>query len=146
MSQQSFTGSATPVNGQVSVTALSTWTLRKIILATMTVLVVTLLFALFYRFYHVIFLLFVAIAIQIALDPLVRWLTQRGIGKGSAVFAIYLVIFAVIATALWYGAVPLVDQTRDVLSTLPRYYAQMRESGWCAGWRRCCRKNHRRPC
>lgn len=128
MSQQSFTGSATPVNGQVSVTALSTWTLRKIILATMTVLVVTLLFALFYRFYHVIFLLFVAIAIQIALDPLVRWLTQRGIGKGSAVFAIYLVIFAVIATALWYGAVPLVDQTRDVLSTLPRYYAQMRES------------------
>ena len=64
---------------QSSLAALANLTLRQIVLATMTVLGVTLAFLLVYRFYAVVFLLFVAIAIQIALDPLVRFLAARGI-------------------------------------------------------------------
>lgn len=130
MAQQPLAGGAPPAQtgGTASVSSLANWTLRKIILATMTVLAVTLLFVLLFRFYQVIFLLFVAVAIQIALDPLVRWLVQRGVNRMAAVFAIYLLIFGAIGAVLWYGAIPLADQVRDVVGTLPRYYHQMRDS------------------
>ena len=103
-------------------------TLRQIVLATMTVLAVTVAFLLLYRFYSVVFLLFVAIAIQIALDPLVRFLTGRGVNKIAAMFAIYIALFAIIGAVVWFGAAPLADQVRDVTGTLPTYYLQMRDS------------------
>lgn len=130
MAQQPFAGSApvAPASEQTTTSSLANWTLRKIILATMTVLAVTLVFVLLFRFYQVIFLLFVAIAIQIALDPLVRWLAQRGVNRIAAVFFIYLLIFGAIGAVLWYGAIPLADQVRDVAGTLPQYYHHLRNS------------------
>lgn len=130
MAQQPFAGSApvAPTSEQTTTSSLANWTLRKIILATMTVLAVTLVFVLLFRFYQVIFLLFVAIAIQIALDPLVRWLAQRGVNRIAAVFFIYLLIFGAIGAVLWYGAIPLADQVRDVAGTLPQYYHHLRNS------------------
>jgi len=129
MAQQPLAGGMpAQSNGQTSVSSLANWTLRKLILATMTVLAVTLAFVLLFRFYHVIFLLFVSVAIQIALDPLVRWLTGRGINKIAALFIIYLALFVLIGAVLWYGTIPLVDQVRDVVGTLPGYYSHMRDS------------------
>ena len=107
---------------QSSLAALANLTLRQIVLATMTVLAVTLAFLLLYRFYAVVFLLFVAIAIQIALDPLVRFLAARGINRIVAMFAIYILLFAAIGAVIWFGAAPLADQVRDVAGTLPNYY------------------------
>jgi predicted PurR-regulated permease PerM len=123
---QPSTGAA--ANGQASSSPFANWTLRQIILATMTVVAVGLAFMLLYRFYNVVFLLFVAIALQIALDPLVRFLAGRGINKVAAVFAIYLVLFAVIGSVLWFAGAPLVDQVRDVGGRLPGYYQQLRQS------------------
>jgi predicted PurR-regulated permease PerM len=113
---------------QSSLAALANLTLRQIVLATMTVLAVTLAFLLLYRFYAVVFLLFVAIAIQIALDPLVRFLAARGINRIVAMFAIYILLFAAIGSVIWFGAAPLADQVRNVAGTLPNYYHHMRES------------------
>jgi predicted PurR-regulated permease PerM len=113
---------------QASIAALANLTLRQIVLATMTVLAVTLVFLLLYRFYSVVFLLFVALAIQIALDPLVRFLTAHGVRKIVALFAIYIGLFAVIGAVIWFGAAPLVDQVRDVSSTLPVYYHRMHDA------------------
>ena len=113
---------------QSTAVALANLTLRQIVLATMTVLVVTLVFLLLYRFYSVVFLVFVAIAIQIAFDPLVRFLAGRGLNKIAALFVIYVGLFALIGAVVWFGAAPIVDQVRDVAGTLPAYYHQMRES------------------
>ncbi len=113
---------------QASVAALANLTLRQIVLGTMTVLAVTLAFLLLYRFYSVVFLLFVALAIQIALDPLVRLLAARGVNKIVALFAIYIGLFAIIGAVIWFGAAPLSDQVRDVSATLPAYYHRMHES------------------
>ncbi len=113
---------------QSSTAVLANLTLRQIVLATMTVLAVTVAFLLLYRFYSVIFLLFVAIAIQIALEPLVRFLTGRGVNKMAAMFAIYIALFAIIGAVVWFGAAPLADQVRSVSGTLPTYYLQMRDS------------------
>jgi predicted PurR-regulated permease PerM len=118
----------TPGAIEATVAALANLTLRQIVLATMTVLAVTVVFLLLYRFYSVVFLLFVAIAIQIALDPLVRLLTNRGVNKVAALFTIYLALFALIGAVLWYGAAPLAEQVRDVTGTLPVYYLQLRDS------------------
>jgi predicted PurR-regulated permease PerM len=115
-------------NGQASSGPFANWTLRQIILATMTVVAVGLAFMLLYRFYNVVFLLFVAIALQIALDPLVRFLAGRGVHKVAAVFAIYVVLFAVAGSVLWFAGAPLVDQVRDVGGRLPGYYQQLRQS------------------
>ncbi len=113
---------------QSSLASLANLTLRQIVLATLTVLAVTLAFLLLYRFYTVVFLLFVAIAIQIALDPLVRFLAARGINRIAAMFAIYILLFAAIGAVIWFGAAPLADQVRDVASTLPNYYHNLRDS------------------
>jgi predicted PurR-regulated permease PerM len=113
---------------QATIAALANLTLRQIVLATMTVLAVTLAFLLLYRFYSVVFLLFVAVAVQIALDPLVRLLTNRGVNKVAALFSVYIALFAVIGAILWYGAAPLADQVRDVTSTLPTYYHHLRDT------------------
>jgi predicted PurR-regulated permease PerM len=120
------------VNGasgaQSSVAFLANLTLRQLVLATMTVLAVTLAFLLLYRFYAVVFLLFVAIAIQIALDPLVRFLAARGINRIVAMFAIYILLFVGIGAVIWFGAAPLTEQVRDVANTLPAYYHHLRDS------------------
>lgn len=130
MAQPTLAETVQPVrtNGQTSVAALAGWTLRNIILATLTILAVTLAFALLYRFYHVVFLLFVAIAIQIAMDPLVRWLSEHRVHRVAAIFTVYVLLFAVLAAVIWYGAVPLADQLRDVTSTLPAYYHHLRDT------------------
>jgi predicted PurR-regulated permease PerM len=113
---------------QATVAALTNLTLRQIVVATMTVLAVTLVFLLLYRFYSVVFLLFVAIAVQIALDPLVRFLANRGLNKVGALFIVYIALFALIGAVLWFGAAPLVEQVRSVAATLPAYYHQLRDS------------------
>jgi predicted PurR-regulated permease PerM len=125
----SGTAAGNGTNGaQSSLAFLANLTLRQLVLATMTVLAVTLAFLLLYRFYTVVFLLFVAIAIQIALDPLVRFLAARGIHRIVAMFAIYILLFVAIGAVIWFGAAPLADQVRDVASTLPTYYHNLRDS------------------
>jgi predicted PurR-regulated permease PerM len=113
---------------QSTTAGLANLTLRQIFLATVTVLAVTLVFLLLYRFYSVVFLLFVAIAIQIAFDPVVRFLSSRGLNKIVALFIIYAGLFALIGAVIWFGSAPLVEQVRAVAGTLPTYYHQMRES------------------
>ena len=125
----SGTAAGNGTNGaQSSLAFLANLNLRQLVLATMTVLAVTLAFLLLYRFYTVVFLLFVAIAIQIALDPLVRFLAARGIHRIVAMFAIYILLFVAIGAVIWFGAAPLADQVRDVASTLPTYYHNLRDS------------------
>jgi predicted PurR-regulated permease PerM len=114
--------------GQATIASLSSLTLRQIVMATMTILAVSLAFLLLYRFYSVVFLLFVAIAIQIALDPLVRFLANRGVNKVAALFFVYIALFVVIGAVLWFGAAPFAEQLRDISSTLPAYYHKIRDS------------------
>ena len=50
------------------------WTARRIVMATLTALVVAFAFLLLYRFYMIVFIFFVAFTLQIALRPAVAWL------------------------------------------------------------------------
>jgi predicted PurR-regulated permease PerM len=95
-------------------------------MAVLTVLAVCLTFLGLYRFYSVVFLLFVAIALAVALDPMVRWLVTSGVHRVVAVLLIYAGIAALIVGLVVVTAPVLIVQSRAVLTTLPASYGQLR--------------------
>ena len=110
-----------------SATALAEWSVRRIILGTLTVIGICLCFYLLYRFYMVVFLFFGAVALQVALEPVVNWLHGRGLHKGLSVILLYIVMFALFCALLWFIAPLLITQAREVLQDLPSYYAGLRD-------------------
>jgi predicted PurR-regulated permease PerM len=60
--------------------------------ATLVLLSVVLGFWLLYRFYQVVFILFVAIVLGTAIRPLVNWLHQRGLPRAAGVILVYLLL------------------------------------------------------
>ena len=55
------------------------WTFRRVVWATLVLVFVALSFWLLYRFYQVVFILFVAIVIGTVIRPAVTWLNRRGL-------------------------------------------------------------------
>jgi predicted PurR-regulated permease PerM len=116
----------TPPPESAPIAAKAEWTVRRIILATLTVLGVGLAFYLLYRFYMVVFLLFSAIALQVALDPVVKWLRNRGMPRAVSVLLIYLLLLTLIFAGIWFAAPPLIEQGRTVFGDIPTYYQNLR--------------------
>lgn len=110
----------------LSVAAPAEWTARSIFMTILTMLGVGLVFFLLFRFYMVVFLLFFAIALQIAIEPLVEWLYRRGIRKELGVFLLYLVLLALFVALSWFAAPLLIEETRKVVSELPAAYRSVR--------------------
>ena len=77
------TGSSGPAGAPPGL-SFPAWTMRQVIAATLTVLGVVLAFVLMYRFYMVVFIFFVAVALEVAMRPAVQWLEARGCGAGWA--------------------------------------------------------------
>jgi predicted PurR-regulated permease PerM len=102
------------------------WSTWPALSAVLTVLAVCLVFLGLYRFYSVVFLLFVAIALQVALDPMVRWLVSRRVPRMAAVLLIYAAIAALAVGAVVASAPTLVAQSQQALAALPASYSQLR--------------------
>lgn len=100
--------------------------IRHAVAAVITVLTVCMAFGLLYRFHFAVFLLFVAIAFQVALDPIVSWLSRRGLTKIGAVLLVYAVLLTLVAGIAWLSAPVLAEQTRALLQSVPESYLQLR--------------------
>jgi predicted PurR-regulated permease PerM len=111
----------------VGINTLAQWTVRQMLLGTLTVFGVALGFLLLYRFYMVVFLFFVAFSLTVALDPAVNWLYRRRIRKEIGVLLIYLLLFLLISALVWLIAPTLIEQVRTVLQDLPGYYSTARD-------------------
>ena len=68
------------------------WTFQRVVWATLVLVSVILCFWLLYRFYQVIFILFIAIVIGTVIRPVVNWLYQRGLSKIAGAILVYLVL------------------------------------------------------
>ena len=110
----------------LSVAVAAQWTVRQMILATLTVLGVGLVFLLLYRFYMVVFLFFVAFALTVALEPAIGWLRRRGVRREFGVVLLYVVLAIATAALIAAMAPPLMTQARAVLAELPNYYLSLR--------------------
>ena len=112
--------------GFAGVEAPAEWTVRTMFTTVLVMLGVGLIFFLLYRFYMVVFLLFVAIALQIAIDPFVEWLFRRRVRKEVGVFLVYFILLALLAVLSWIAAPLLIEQTSKVIGELPVYYQNVR--------------------
>ena len=105
---------------------IMTWTTSQVVVATTFVVCVFLTFWLLYRLRALIFLLFVAIVIGIAIRPLVEWLQQRGIARNTGIIIIYILIAAVLLGFLALTFPVIADQATQLSQNLPHYYSEIR--------------------
>ena len=99
---------------------IMTWTTSQVVIATTFVVCVFLTFWLLYQLRAIVFLLFVAIVIGIAIRPLVEWLQRRGIARNTGIIIIYILIAAV---ALGFAALTfpvIADQPTQLSQNLPQ--------------------------
>ena len=105
---------------------IMTWTTSQVVVATTFVVCVFLTFWLLYQLRVIVFLLFVAIVIGIAIRPLVEWLQQRGIARNTGIIIIYILIAAVALGFLALTFPVIADQATQLSQNLPQYYSEIR--------------------
>jgi predicted PurR-regulated permease PerM len=103
------------------------WTFRRIVSATLTLVFVALSFLLLYRFYQVIFILFIAIVIGTVIRPAVAWLHRRGIPRITGVILVYLLLLVLLISFVLLLFPLIVDQVATITAALPGYYQSLRE-------------------
>src|SRR6266542_2041391 len=102
------------------------WTARRVVLLTLTVLAVTLIFWLLLRFYTVIFILFVGIVLSIAIKPATDLLHRWKLPLPVAVISVYIGIAIVFVGFTLLVAPLLVDQVTTIVGNIPHYYEVLR--------------------
>lgn len=106
---------------------LPSWTTRRVILATLVVLAVAFSFWLLYRFHAVVFILFAAIVIGIAIQPAVAWLQRRGVHPALGGILVYLTLLVLLIGFAMLLVPLVVDQIAAITTLLPDYYQNFRE-------------------
>ncbi len=102
------------------------WTFRHVVEATLAFSSVVFCFWLLYRFYQVIFVLFIAIVIGTVIRPIVNWLYQRGIPRIAGVILVYLMLL-ILFTGFLRLLFPLIFEQSTTLATdIPGYYQNVR--------------------
>src|SRR4051812_39206689 len=102
------------------------WGVRRLVLANVAVVAVAAAFLVVYRFAAALFLLFMGIALGMAVKPGVEWLRRRGLPRWAGALLIYLGLGAAAAGVLLL-AVPVVAQEIEALiSRGPRQVEHLR--------------------
>ena len=107
---------------------IMTWTTSQVAVATIFVVCVFLTFWLLYRLRALIFLLFVAIVIGIAIRPAVEWLQRRGISRITGIIIIYVLIAGIALGILALTFPVIADQATQLSQNLPQYYSEIRRA------------------
>lgn len=106
------------------------WTFRRVMWATLVLVLVALSFWLLYRFSLVVFILFIAIVMGTVNRPVVTWLHRRGLPRTAGVIAIYLLLLALLVSFVLLLFPLMVEQGTTIAAEVPGYYQSLRE--WMA--------------
>lgn len=101
---------------------------RSIDISYKTIVFITAFFALLWVLYlikDVIVLLFVAIIFMSALNPVVQWMEKIKIPKALGIAITYLFVIAIIAVLISFVIAPLLEQTGNLITNLPKYSDQL---------------------
>jgi predicted PurR-regulated permease PerM len=102
------------------------WDARRIFLANLVVLGVLVCFALLFRFAAALFILFIGMALGMAVKPGVDGLRRRGIPRWVGALGIYTGLGAIVAGIL-IAAVPVIaDEVSAVITRIPHQAAGLR--------------------
>ena len=102
------------------------WTFRRVVWATLVLVSVAFGFWLLYRFYQVVFILFIAIVLGTVIRPITNWLYQRGLPRAAGVILVYLVLLTLLTGFLWLLFPLIFEQSATLTSEVPRYYQELR--------------------
>lgn len=106
---------------------LDEWTFRRVAWTTLVFVMIAVGFWLLYRFYSVLFILFIAIAFGTAVRPMVDWLSRRRIPRLAGVSLVFFLFFSLV---IGFGLLlfPLIaEQSGKISSTVAGYYQMLRE-------------------
>jgi predicted PurR-regulated permease PerM len=100
---------------------------RQVMRGTLVVTAVVLLFWFLFRFHTVLLMLFAAIIISTAMQPIVRRLKDRGLSRATGVILVYGLLLFLLGTLIWLGAPFLIDQTATISRSLSETYHILRQ-------------------
>jgi predicted PurR-regulated permease PerM len=103
------------------------WTFQRVMWATLALVSVILGFWLLYRFYQVVFILFIAIVMGTVIRPVVVWLHQRGLPRMVGVFLIYFLLLALLVGFVLLLFPLMLEQGVTISTVVPGYYQSLRE-------------------
>lgn len=103
------------------------WTFRRAVWTTLVLVSLVFCFWLLYRFYQVVFILFIAIVIGTVIRPSVNWLYQRGLPRIAGVILVYLLLLILLAGFLWLLFPLIFEQSSTLAREVPGYYQNLRE-------------------
>ena len=103
------------------------WTFQRVIWATLILASVVLGFWLLYRFYQVVFILFIAIVIGTVIRPVVTWLYQRGLPRIAGVLLVYILLFVLLVSFILLLFPLIIEQGITISGVVPGYYQDLRE-------------------
>jgi predicted PurR-regulated permease PerM len=102
------------------------WTFRRVVSATLVFASVVFCFWLLYRFYQVVFILFVAIVLGTVIRPIVNWLYQQGIPRSAGVVLVFIALLVLLAGFLWLLFPLIFEQSATLATDIPSYYQGLR--------------------
>jgi predicted PurR-regulated permease PerM len=103
------------------------WPFRRVMWATLVLVLVAFCFWLLYRFNQVIFVLFIAIVIGTVLRPAVAWLDRRGVPRIAGAILVYLLLLALLIGFVLVLFPMIVEQGTTIAAAVPGYYQSLRE-------------------
>jgi predicted PurR-regulated permease PerM len=104
----------------------SAWTFRRVMWATLVLVLLALGFWLLYRFNRVVFTLFIAIVLGTILRPAVTWLHRRGLPRLAGAIAVYLLLLVVMIGFVLSLFPLIIEQGATVAASVPGYYQILR--------------------
>jgi len=97
-----------------------------VVWATLVLVSLVFCFWLLYRFYQVVFILFIAIVMGTVIRPIVSWLYQRGLPRMAGVILVYLLLLTLLAGFLWLLFPLIFEQSSTLAKEVPGYYQNLR--------------------
>ncbi len=95
--------------------------------ATLVLVFIALSFWLLYRFYQVVFILFIAIVMGTVIRPVVTWLHRRGLPRIAGVILVYLLLLVLLIGFVLLLFPLIVEQGTKLSAAVPGYYQSLRE-------------------
>ncbi len=103
------------------------WTFRRVVWATLVLVLVALGFWILYRFNQVVFISFIAVVIGTVIRPVAAWFHRRGLSPIAAGILVYFLLLTVIIGFALLLFPLIAEQTGVIASSVPGYYQSLRE-------------------
>ena len=95
--------------------------------ATLVIVFIALSFWLLFRFYQVVFILFISIVIGTVIRPAVSWLHRRGIPRMGGVILVFILLFSLLVGFVLVLFPLIIEQGATIVAAVPGYYQVLRD-------------------